>query len=230
MKLIDLSQEIYPGMPVFEGHPQVTMTVAVTHEQREKITNSPTVSPVIHAITLSEHTGTHVDAFNHFGIPFRGQSIDTIPLERFHTGGICLDLSYKKLNALIHVEDIEQAVRKAGAAIKPGDTVLLYTDHYRKHFDTSDWINGPGISVETARWFGAERISAFGVETRSPGVIGVSNKEVHSIGGEMGYFHYENLVNLHELIGKGRFRFIALPLKIRGGTGSPVRAVAVIED
>jgi hypothetical protein len=94
----------------------------------------------------------------------------------------------------------------------------------------SDWINGPGISVETARWFGSQRISAFGVETRSPGVIGVSNKEVHTVGGEMGYFHYENLVNLHELIGKGRFRFIDLPLKIRGGTGSPVRAIAVLAD
>ena len=40
---------------------------------------------------------------------------------------------------------------------------------------------------------------------------------------------YENLVNLHQLIGRGRFRFIGLPLKIRGGTGLPVRAVAVFE-
>jgi len=38
------------------------------------------------------------------------------------------------------------------------------------------------------------------------------------------------LINLHKLIGKGRFRFIALPLKIRGGTGSPVRAVAIFEN
>ena len=46
----------------------------------------------------------------------------------------------------------------------------------------------------------------------------------------MGFTHYEGLANLHKVIGKGRFTFIAFPLKIRGGTGSPVRAVAVLED
>jgi kynurenine formamidase len=46
----------------------------------------------------------------------------------------------------------------------------------------------------------------------------------------LGFTHYENLINLHLLIGRGRFRFIGLPLKIRGGTGSPVRAIAVFEN
>jgi kynurenine formamidase len=44
----------------------------------------------------------------------------------------------------------------------------------------------------------------------------------------MGFTHYENLANLHELVGVGRFRFIAFPLKIQGGTGAPVRAVALV--
>jgi len=68
------------------------------------------------------------------------------------------------------------------------------------------------------------------VETMSPGVRKVSNKQVHQICGEMGFTHYENMINLHQLIGRGRFRFIGLPLKIRGGTGSPVRAIAVFEE
>lgn len=229
MEIVDLSQEIYPGMPVFEGHPQVAMTVAVTHEQRAKIKNPTTVSPVLHALTISEHTGTHVDAYNHFGIPYSGRSVDTMPLKMFYTAGICLDLSHKKLKELIEIPDIEAALKKADLAVEAGDTVLLYTDHYRRCFGTPDWINGPGIAVEVARWFGERRISAFGVETRSPGIMGVSNKEVHTVGGEMNYSHYENLINLHELVGRGRFRFIAFPLKIRGGTGSPVRAVAVFE-
>jgi kynurenine formamidase len=38
------------------------------------------------------------------------------------------------------------------------------------------------------------------------------------------------MINLYQLVGRGRFRFIALPLKIRGGTGSPVRAVAIFEE
>ncbi|TXT44318.1 MAG: hypothetical protein FD137_1592 [Spirochaetes bacterium] len=44
MKLIDLTQEIYPGMPVFDGHPEVTMQPAVTHEQRAGEKNPTTVS------------------------------------------------------------------------------------------------------------------------------------------------------------------------------------------
>jgi kynurenine formamidase len=45
----------------------------------------------------------------------------------------------------------------------------------------------------------------------------------------MRFTHYENMINLDKLLNRGRFRFIALPLKIKGGTGSPVRAVAVFE-
>lgn len=103
------------------------------------------------------------------------------------------------------------------------------TDHYRKHFNTNNWSKGPGITAECARWLGEQKIAAFGVETMSPGVPKVSNKEVHHICGELKFTHYENMINLHKLIGRNRFRFIGLPLKIRGGTGSPVRAVAVFE-
>ena len=46
----------------------------------------------------------------------------------------------------------------------------------------------------------------------------------------MGFTHIEGLVNLDKLIGKGRFKFIGLPLRIRGGTGSPIRAVAVFNN
>jgi kynurenine formamidase len=107
--------------------------------------------------------------------------------------------------------------------------VLLYTDHYRRAFGTDEWHNGPGVSTAAARWLGARKIAAFGVETMAPGVLHVSNKEVHHICGELGFTHYENMIHLEQLIGRGRFRFIGLPLKIRGGTGSPVRAIAVFE-
>ncbi len=63
----------------------------------------------------------------------------------------------------------------------------------------------------------------------STGVPKISNKEVHHICGELNFTHYENMINLHKLINRGRFRFIGLPLKIREGTGSPVRAVAIFE-
>jgi len=228
-EIIDLSQEIFAGMPVFPGHPEVEVTIHASHEQWDGITDSDVVSPVVNRLELSEHTGTHVDAINHMGRQYRGQSIDTMPLTMFYTEGICLDLSHKGLLGLIEPGDLEHALSEADLEIKQGDTILLYTDHYRRAFGTDDWNKGPGVSADTARWLGQQEIAAFGVETVSPGVVNGDNTEVHRICGELGFTHYENMINLHQLIGRGRFRFIGLPLKIRGGTGSPVRAIAVFE-
>ncbi|QCR22972.1 cyclase family protein [Pontibacter sp. SGAir0037] len=228
-EIIDLSQEIFSGMPVYKGLPEVKITMHSSHEEWEGITNSDIVSPSVNRLELGEHTGTHVDALNHMGRQNRGQSIETMPLSMFYTEGICLDFSHKGIRELIEPSEIEEACIKAGEEIKKGDTILLYTDHYRKAFGEENWINGPGVSPAAARWLGNQHIAAFGVETMSPGVSGLGNKEVHAICGELGFTHYENMINLHLLVGRGRFRFIGLPLKIRGGTGSPVRAVAVFE-
>jgi len=229
LEIIDLSQEIYPGMPVFPGMPEVKIELHVSHEEWDGIRDSEVVSPAVNRLELGEHSGTHVDALNHMARQYRGQSIDRMPLSMFYTEGLCLDLAHKGPGEMIEPGELQNALTKAGLEIKPGDTVLLYTDHYRRAFGTGAWYDGPGISAEAARWLGKQGIAAFGVETMAPGVRHVSNKEVHRICGELGFTHYENLVNLHQLIGRGRFRFIALPLKIRGGTGSPVRAVAVFE-
>ena len=229
-EIIDLSQEIFSGMPVFSGMPEVSITIHASHEQWDGITDSDVVSPAVNRLELSEHTGTHVDALNHMAREYREQSIDTLPLTMFYTEGLCLDLSHKGPRELIEIADLERALAEAHLEIQPGDTVLLYTDHYRRTFGTADWQHGPGLSADAARWLGQQKIAAFGVEPLAPGVRHVSNKEVHRICGELGFTHYENLINLHQLVGRGRFRFIGLPLKIRGGTGSPVRAVAVFEE
>ncbi len=89
---------------------------------------------------------------------------------------------------------------------------------------TTDWA---GISADAARGFGHKKITAFAVDSPGPGIPGVSNEDVHRFCGQMVFTHYENLVNFDKVLGVGRFRFIAFPLKIRRGAGSPVGAVAV---
>ena len=229
-EIIDLSQEIFTGMPVFPSLPDVKISVHQSFEQLDGITDSDVISPAVNLLEFGEHTGSHVDALNHMGREFRGKSIDTMPLTMFYTESFCLDFSTKGLRELIEIDDLEKALSEAKQEIRDGDTVLIYTDHFRRAYATENWHNGPGLSIEAARWLGEQGIAAFGVEMSSPGVRGVSNKQVHHICGELGFTHYENLINLHLLIGRGRFRFIGLPLKIRGGTGSPVRAVAVFES
>lgn len=230
VELIDLSQEIHSGMFVFPGMPEVRVTVHATHEQWDGITGDDVVSPAVNRLEMGEHTGTHVDAPSHMARDLRGRTIDTVPLSTFYTEAICLDLSRHGPGEVIEPADLEQALAAAGGEIRAGDTVLLYTDHHRRAFGTPDWPNGPGLGAAAARWLGERRIAAFGVETMAPGVRHVSNRDVHRICGEMGFTHYENLVELHRLVGRGRFRFIGLPLRIRGGTGSPVRAVAVFGE
>jgi len=228
-EIIDLSQEIYANMPVHKTAPPVKLEVHVTHEQWAKEKNPKSQTPAMLNIEMGEHTGTHVDALSHMRREDKDKSIDKMPLTNFYTSGICLDLSHKEFNELIEITDLQKAVEKAELTITSQDTVLLYTDHYRKAYGTVNWTKGPGLSAAAARWLGEQKIPAFGVETVAPGVSGVSNKDVHRVCGEMGFTHYENLINLHLLIGRGRFKFIGLPLKIRGGTGSPVRAIAVFD-
>ena len=229
MEIIDLSQEIYEGMPVYKSLPQVKMSVHNTHEDWEGIENPENPTPAVYKLEMGEHTGTHVDAINHMAKEYQGHSIDKMPLSMFYTEGICLDFTHKGLRELITKNEIEASLKLAKHSIKAGDTVLFCTNHYKKYFGTADWGNGPGLTAKAARWLGEQGIAAFGVETMSPGVPGKSNKMVHKICGELNFTHYENLINLDLLLDKGRFRFIGLPLKIRGGTGSPVRAVAVFE-
>ena len=85
VEIIDLSQEIYSGMPVFHGLPEVEINIYATHEQWDGITDSDVASPAVLKLTLGEHTGTHVDAINHMARQYRGQSIDTMPLSMFYT-------------------------------------------------------------------------------------------------------------------------------------------------
>lgn len=229
MEIIDLSQEIYHDMPVFSGMPSVRIQVHATHEEWEGIQEENSRTPSALALSLGDHTGSHVDALSHMGREYQTQTIDTMPLSMFYTSGICLDVSHKQAGELIEIADLEAGCVQAGVQIQAGDTVLLYTDHYRRCFGTAHWPNGPGLSEAATTWLGTHRIAAFGVEPMAPGVRKVSNKAVHRICGALGFTHYENLINLHLLVGKGRFRFIGFPLKIKGGTGSPVRAVAIFE-
>ena len=64
----------------------------------------------------------------------------------------------------------------------------------------------------------------------APGRPGKNNFEVQLVCRDMGFTHMEGLANLDKVVGKGRFRFIGFPLKIRGGTGRPIRPVAVLDS
>jgi kynurenine formamidase len=230
MTLIDLSRDIHHKMPRLLNHPSIIVTSYSTHEEIREA-EGYRFSAATMSLAMGDHAGTHVDAPCHFDARPGAKSIDQMPLENFFTEAICLDLSHKPLKSDISIADLETAVAAAKVAIKPKDTVLLHMDFYRRCYGSDGYLTDfPGLTRESATWLGRQGIMMFGVEAVSPGRPGRNNFEVHHVCRDLGFTHMEGLVNLDKLVGKGRFRFIGFPLKIAGGTGSPIRAVAWLDD
>ncbi len=230
MTLIDLSREISHMMPRLPNHPSIIVTTYATHDEVREADGYEFTNATM-ALAMGDHAGTHVDAPIHFDASPDALSIEQMPIETFFTEAVCLDLSHKELRSDISVADLEAAEQAAGVAIKAGDTVLLHMDFYRRTNGTSEYLTDfPGLTKASATWLGEKSINMFGVEAVSPGRPGRNNFEVHHVCRDMGFTHIEGLVNLEKLVGMGRFRFIGFPLKIKGGTGSPTRAVAWIDD
>jgi len=217
-------------MPRLLNHPSIIVTPYSTHEEVREA-DGYRFSAATVALAMGDHAGTHVDAPCHFDARLGAKSIDQVPLENFFTEAICLDLSHKPLKSDISIADLEAAVAAANVDIMPKDTVLLHMDFYRRCYGTDGYLTDfPGLTRDSATWLGRKGIMMFGVEAVSPGRPGRNNFEVHHVCRDLGFTHMEGLVNLDKLVGKGRFRFIGFPLKITGGTGSPIRAVAWLDD
>lgn len=230
MKFVDLSREIYHKMPRLPNHPSIMVTPFGTHDE-VRTADGYAFSSATLALVIGDHAGTHVDAPLHFDARPGAATIDRMPLEDFYLDAVCLDLSHKPLKSDISIDDLQQAEAAAEVEIRARDMVLLHMDFFRRTYGTDGYLTDfPGLTKESATWLGTKGIAMFGVEAVSPGRPGRNNFEVHHVCRDMGFTHVEGLVNLQQLVGKGRFKFIGFPLKIRGGTASPVRAVALLDD
>jgi kynurenine formamidase len=178
--------------------------------------------------SMSDHAGTHVDAPVHFDPRPDALSIEHVPLEKFYTSAICLDLSHVPLKHAITVAEMEAALTKSGQEIRKGDTVLIWMATNERLLGKPGYLHDfPGLALESVHWLADRGIGMFGVEAISPAPEGEPNFQAHMACAERGITHMECLANLDKLIGRGRFTFIGFPLKIRGGTASPIRAVAM---
>lgn len=229
MEFVDLSREIFHRAPVHPSHPPVVITVWDDHDKKYKLGNTISSSKAL-SISFSDHAGTHIDAPVHFDPRPGAKSIDEVPLENFYTSAFCLDLSQVPLKHAITVQEMEQALKKSGQEIRPKDTVLIYMATNDRLYGNPRYIHDfPGLALESVHWLADKGIGMFGVEAVSPSPEGELNWRAHQICGERGITHMECLFNLDKLVGRGRFRFVGFPLRIRGGSGSPIRAVAIFE-
>ncbi len=187
-------------------------------------------------LILCDHTSTHVDALCHYDPSPEAESIDELPLEMFYTEAICLDFSHRGAGMDIRREDIEAELERTGLQIRKGDTFLYYTGHYEQNFGTAEWWTGfPGldrVATEYLADMGIVNIGceAFTIDNPLQARLDADPPyPAHTVCRERRLLNTENLVIPRRLVGR-RFRFIGFPLKIEGGTASPIRAVAVLAD
>jgi kynurenine formamidase len=191
--------------------------------------------------STSEHGGTHIDAPLHFA---QGRApVDRIPLERLVASALVVDVTAKSAadaDYQVSVDDLEQWEREHGR-IESSDIVLLRTGFSARWPDAARYLGTaergeaavanlhfPGLHPETARWLVANRpVRAIGIDTASIDYGQSTLFESHRILFDHEIPAFENLTALDRLPPRGA-TVIALPMKIRGGSGAPLRAIAIV--
>ena len=196
--------------------------------------------------------GTHIDALCHFskaGKVFGGAeveqsyaggqaklSIDTVaPIVRH---GVLLDIAghtgvdVLPIDFVITSEILAAAVTRRQIEIRAGDVVLIRTGWAKYWGDPRKFIaevQGPGIDEAAARWLSAKQIFAAGSDTIAFEFV-PSSMPVHAHFLVEKGIHIMEALDLERLAADGisEFAFIAIPLKLAGGTGSPIRPIAVV--
>ena len=182
-------------------------------------------------LIVHTHAPTHVDSISHLVANSSAPDIDRMPLDSFFGPAVCLDLRRFSPRHYLGVTEFEQIHETEGPEIEPGDIVLFNTDHYRRTAGTDAYItDGVGIGADVIHWLADRGVKAFGVESVSPDLPAVDPTfPAHLACAERRLYHYENLCNLAEVVTR-RFTFFGLPLRIVGAGGSPVRAMALLDD
>ena len=228
MRIIDLSQEIYEGMPVYAGHLETKVWQHHTFADTAPNFDSDFAFQSL-GITVCDHGPTHVDALSHLDPREHAPTIDQMPLDTFCGQGTCLDVSDVPPREYCTAERLDRALAESAAELRPGDVLLLRTGSAERFGGTPEYTTQyPGLDESAATWLGDHRVKIFGVDSPSPDNPADRIYPVHLFCRRNGITHYENLANLQAVVAR-RFTFFGFPLRIRAGTGSPVRAVAMLD-
>ena len=215
MKVIDLTLTVSNKIPTFPGSPQPNFI------PWEKIKDG---GYNLELLFLSSHTGTHLDAPYHF--LEKGAKIHEISLKKLVSNAVLIK-SRKKSNESVTKTDIQKFEKKHGK-IASFSSVIFYTGWQRNLQKKYYFTKNPGLSVSAAKYLASKKIGLIGIDSPSIDLGTDSKFSVHQIFAKKGILIVENLANL-EKIKSTKFHLVVLPLKLKGATGSPVRAVAFVE-
>ncbi len=212
MRFFDLSHTIEPGMPVYPGSPSPGITSLFSldrHGFAERV------------LTLSTHTGTHIDLPSH--MLEGGRSLDDFGVECFLGKGYAMDIRTCSGDVVTHDDCLrfEEEIRSC-------EFLLLCSGWSRFWGEPAYYAGYPVLSPEAARWLSGIGLKGIGVDMISVDTPSDDHYRIHNLLLENGIVIIENLNNLSLLLSLN-FSFSCFPLRIAGAEASPARAVAIAE-
>ena len=215
MKVIDLTLTISENIPTFPGSPQPNF---INWDTTEKDGYNSEL------LFLSTHTGTHIDAPYHF--VKKGQKIHQIMTRRLVIDAVLIKIR-KGINQSITKTDIQKFEKKHGK-IDNGSTVVFHTDWQKNIKKDFYFLKNPGLAVSAAKYLSSKKINLVGIDSPSIDLGKDSKFSVHHILAKNGILIVENLTNLDKIHSE-KFHLIVAPLKLKNATGSPIRAMALVD-
>lgn len=211
MKFIDLTHPMRDGQPSFPGDPVLKVAPHATIEK-----NRCNVTQV----AMGSHQGTHLDALYHF-VP-DGKRLDEMPLEWFYGAATLL-----RIPKPARAEITEADLKPFEARLVPGARIIYETGWHRQYGQDDYFTDFPSLTQGAAAYLAGRRIRMLGMDTPTPSR---DYYEVHHLLQQKPaeIVIVESLANLDAL--PENFLFIGFPLRFEGGDGSPIRAVAGIEE
>lgn len=199
----------------------------------------------VETVTLSTHSGTHLDAPHHYGPTHDGRpgrTIDDVPLRWCVGDGFVLDMRHRQAGEGITRRDVEKELDRIGYSISPFDIALVWTGADR-HFASPGYDSmHPGLRREATEFLVDRGVRLIGIDAwgldRPFDVMIAEAKagdraqlwESHLLGREKEFAQIEKLCHLEQLPRPYGFTVIALPVKVEGASAGWSRVVAVYEN
>jgi kynurenine formamidase len=173
---------------------------------------------------FSDHIGTHVDSPFHY-FADRG-TIESVPLEQLVGTAVWLDFSEKPPDRAITPAMLEAACSAASVTVGRGDILLFRA--WPGHHTDEGFIRCAGFNGAAAEWALAREVKALGCDLATPDDPRDMTRPVHLALLGRGIPIMEHIMYL-EQVPVHRFQFVGVPLRIKGATGSPIRAMAILD-
>ena len=226
MRIVDLSLEIVDGARPWKAHPKAIVTEYMTHERTRPMFEPPCEGFATSMLILVDHFGTHMDSPYHFfpELP----TTESVSLDTLCGPAVVLDCgAARPADQPVTAAVLERVARERGIDVRPGDIVLVRC--FAGEIGEPGWAECRGLSKDAAEWLRDRRVKTVGVDLGTVDDHTDMVRPAHLVLLGASIILLENVANLSQ-VGQDRCFFVGLPLKIRGGTGSPIRAVALVGD